>query len=168
MARPIASESMRILFIEAMCGEAASDLLCWSMEKGFGQGGRTRRAAACVVLGAAALTTTSLTLAGFMEQLAWPYAQAAVQALFVSYAEEELLEGAADASAVGAAHGFVLLQAARVGQSNWSGAEWCASGACQVLKLDPGLEARLLTLLRGRILPVAQKSLRLWRKGDIR
>ena len=37
---------------------------------------------------------------------------------------------------------------------------------CQVLKLSPGLEARLLTLLRGRILPVAQRSLRLWKKGD--
>ena len=41
-------------------------------------------------------------------------------------------------------------------------------GACQVVKLNSGLEARLLMLLRERILPVAQRSLRLWRKGDLR
>ena len=37
---------------------------------------------------------------------------------------------------------------------------------CQVMKLPPELEERMLTLLHERILPVAQKSLRLWRKGD--
>lgn len=62
----------------------------------------------------------------------------------------------------------MLLHAAWCGQSSWSGAEWCANGACQVVRLDPGVEARLLTVLRERILPVAQKSLRLWRKGDVR
>ena len=39
---------------------------------------------------------------------------------------------------------------------------------CQVLRLDPGTEQRLLALLHGRILPVAQKSLRLWKRGVTR
>ena len=38
----------------------------------------------------------------------------------------------------------------------------------QVPRLGPGVEERLLALLRIRILPVAQKSLRLWSKGDMR
>ena len=59
----------------------------------------------------------------------------------------------------------MLLHAAWSAQSSWSGAEGCASGACQVVKLSPGVEARLLAMLRERVLPVAQKSLRLWRKG---
>lgn len=46
-----------------------------------------------------------------------------------------------------------------------SGNIMCA-GRCQVLRLGPGVEQRLLSLLRDRILPVAQKSLRLWKKGD--
>ena len=107
MARPVASEAVRILFIEAMCAEAASDLLCWSMANGSGQGGRTGTALASIVLGATVKTSTALTLlilAGVMGQLAWPIAQAAIQALIVAYAGEELLEGAADATAVGAAH----------------------------------------------------------------
>ena len=33
-------------------------------------------------------------------------------------------------------------------------------------RLEPGIEERLLALLRGRILPVALKSLRLWKRGD--
>lgn len=38
----------------------------------------------------------------------------------------------------------------------------------QVVKLRPELEQRLLTVLRKRILPAAQKALRLWKKGDAR
>ena len=38
----------------------------------------------------------------------------------------------------------------------------------QVLRLSPEDEQRLMTLFRGRILPVAQKSLRLWKKGETR
>ena len=41
-----------------------------------------------------------------------------------------------------------------------------AGGAVQGLKLGPGVEERLLTLLRERILPVALTSLRLWQQGD--
>ena len=36
------------------------------------------------------------------------------------------------------------------------------------MRLDPEAERRLLGLLRERILPVAQKSLRVWKKGDAR
>lgn len=44
--------------------------------------------------------------------------------------------------------------------------ERCVEGLPQVLRLDPATERRLLALLRERILPVAQKSLRVWKKGD--
>ena len=37
-ATPVAAEAERSAFVEAMCGEATSDLLCWSLEKGLGQG----------------------------------------------------------------------------------------------------------------------------------
>ena len=37
----------------------------------------------------------------------------------------------------------------------------------QVLRLGAAAEQRLVTLLRGRILPVALKSLRLWKKGAL-
>ena len=40
--------------------------------------------------------------------------------------------------------------------------------SCQALKLGPGVEQRLLAMFRTRILPVAQKSLRLWKQGDVR
>ena len=36
---------------------------------------------------------------------------------------------------------------------------------CLVLRLPPGVEQTLLALLRKRILPAAQKSLRLWKTG---
>ena len=32
------TEAMRSVFIEAICEEATSNLICWSMEKGLGQG----------------------------------------------------------------------------------------------------------------------------------
>ena len=38
-------------------------------------------------------------------------------------------------------------------------------GVHQVLRMPPGLEQRLLTLFRDRILPVATQSLRQWKKG---
>ena len=38
MVSPSAAEPVRIAFIGAVCEEATSDLLCWSMEKGLGQG----------------------------------------------------------------------------------------------------------------------------------
>ena len=33
-----AAEAERSMFIEAMCEEATCDLLCWSLDKGLGQG----------------------------------------------------------------------------------------------------------------------------------
>ena len=33
------AEAERSMFVEAMCEEAACDLLCWAMEKGLGPGG---------------------------------------------------------------------------------------------------------------------------------
>ena len=38
MVSPGAVEAMRIAFSEAMCEEATSDLLCWGLEEGLGQG----------------------------------------------------------------------------------------------------------------------------------
>ena len=38
----------------------------------------------------------------------------------------------------------------------------------QVLRLSPEDDKRLITLFRERILPVAQKALRLWKKGEAR
>ena len=36
----------------------------------------------------------------------------------------------------------------------------------QAPRLGPGVEQRLLTLLRNRILPILEQSLRLWKRGD--
>ena len=49
---------------------------------------------------------------------------------------------------------------------DWSVSE-AVQGMLQVMRRLPELEKRLLTLLCKRILPVALKSLRLWRKGDL-
>ena len=38
MGAPVAAEAERSMFIEAMCGEASSDLLCSSLEKGLCRG----------------------------------------------------------------------------------------------------------------------------------
>ena len=57
MAR-VAAKGVRSAFLEAMSEEATSDLLCWSMEKGLGQGaaqGEHLHACARVVLAAAAV-----------------------------------------------------------------------------------------------------------------
>ena len=35
----VAVEAARRGYVEAMCEESSSDLLCWAMEKGLGQGG---------------------------------------------------------------------------------------------------------------------------------
>ena len=44
----------------------------------------------------------------------------------------------------------------------------CTNEPFQVPRLGPGVEERLLTLFRNRILPMVQKNLRLWKKGDVR
>ena len=39
MSNPVAVKAVRTAYIEAMCDEASSDLLCWAMEKALGPGG---------------------------------------------------------------------------------------------------------------------------------
>ena len=63
---------------------------------------------------------------------------------------------------------MIRAQAAALVASSIAHAPSVCQWSCQVLKLGPGVEQRLLAMFRTRILPVAQKSLRLWKQGDAR
>ena len=103
LANPATGGAVRSMFIEAMCKEATSALLCWSMEKGLCQGGRHKHlhvhashvAAATMCMHAA---EQALHLAGDLEELAWVAAETAIKQLVNAFSGDDLCDDDLDTS----------------------------------------------------------------------